>query len=189
MKLQDLNRSFTKVLAAVAIAFMISAAPAQAQGQWGADRCYYAVQNGQMVRQGCMQTGNLYRDYTNVITDLQTGQKFFQGQNGRMLILTTAGWVDAQAYVAQVAAAKQARDPNFAATYGTGTVGGVYVGTGSMTLKGPSLTDTYGRPYPDSASGVAIYVDGANQRQINTTLSPNCSPGATGGRGCYVYAH
>lgn len=139
MKLQILNGSFNKVLATVAIAFVISAAPAQAQqGQWGADRCYYLAQGGQWVRQGCAMAtggGQFYYDFaTQIVTDYRTNYEYFMGQNGRWLIYTAAGWMDLQTYATQVAAANQARDPNFAASYGAGKVGGVYAGSGSMTL-------------------------------------------------------
>jgi hypothetical protein len=101
MKLQDLNRSFAKVLAAVAIAFTISAAPAHAQqAQWGADRCYYAVQGGQWVRQGCMLqlNGNqFYYDIrTSVMTDLRTRSSFrLAQQNGRLYVNAGTRWADA----------------------------------------------------------------------------------------------
>ena len=188
MKLQVLNGSFSKVLAAAAtIAFTISlASPAQAQGQWGADRCYYATQNGQMVRQGCMVTGNLYRDYTNVITDLQTGWQFFQGQDGRMLIKTASGWVDAQAYVAQVRANRA--NPYFAATYGAGTVGGGLsagaVSPGVATY-GAGIVGGAGAASENVSPGVAAAqaaLRASQQRQTEMWLAPNCTSSYNGCR-------
>jgi hypothetical protein len=177
MKAQVLNGSFGKVLVAAAtIAFMISVTSrAQAQqGQWGADRCYYAAaQNGQVVRQGCMLTGNLYRDNaTNVITDLQTRIQFFRGQDGRMLILTSSGWVEAQAYVAQVQAARanQAQAPTSTA----GIVGGVYKGSGTQVVGGYTIGS--GNAQVDTIIG-----------NMNDTLSriwtaPNCNASYNGCR-------
>ena len=108
MKLQVLKSSFGKVLSAVAIAFIISSAvPAQAQQQqWGRDNCLYVAQRGQWVRQGCVLPGSqLYlNDATKVFTDLNTRMSFLKGQDGRMMIWTSTGWMDGQAYVAQVRA-------------------------------------------------------------------------------------
>jgi hypothetical protein len=151
MKLQVLNGSFGNVLAAAAtIALMVSfSAPAQAQGQWGSNSCYYTPQGGKMVVQGCaFATGGhqyYYDIATKISTDYATGYKYFVGQDGRPLIYTTAGWTDAQAYFAQLGAANKPKDPNFVAEYGSGTVGGVYEGTGSMTL-GPLANVS---PYPE----------------------------------------
>jgi hypothetical protein len=133
MKSLVLNGSFAKVLAAAStIVFTISlTSPAQAQGQWGADSCYYArTQNGQMARQGCKIGGTIYRENaTNVMTDLRTGYQFFRGQDGRMLIHTTAGWVDGQAYVAQLQAPRTRTVP-----FGTGIIGGANENTRTITL-------------------------------------------------------
>lgn len=133
MKLQVLNGSFGKVLAAIAIAFMISsAAPVQAQqGQWYSDGCFYAVQPGyaQMVRQGCQHLVN-------------GQQRYYDLRSGRWSVMTTQGWVDLEALRAntvarynaavqqyrnaQAAAAGRAAasNPNFPASYGGGIVGG-----------------------------------------------------------------
>jgi hypothetical protein len=103
MKLQVLNGSLGKVvLAAATIAFMISlASPAQAQqGQWGADNCFYAPAQGQMVRQGCMLQVNGNQYYydirTSVVTDLRTRSSFrLAQQNGRLYVNAGSGWADA----------------------------------------------------------------------------------------------
>ena len=90
MKLQDLNRSFGKIPAACAIAFMIASAPARAQqGQWGSDGCFYALvfsaavrgaqqDSVQAVRQGCavQSTDGQARYY-----DLRTGQLYLMENN------------------------------------------------------------------------------------------------------------
>lgn len=99
MKLQDLNRSFAKVLAAVAIAFVISSAAQAQQGRRGRDGCYYVPAYGQMVRQGCafqVAGGHqFYQNYgTKVVTDLNTGISYFLAQNGRWLVSTSNGWAD-----------------------------------------------------------------------------------------------
>jgi hypothetical protein len=106
-----LNRSFAKVLAAVAIAFMIYSAAQAQQGQWGRDGCFYApARGGQWVRQGCVLTdggGRYYHnDASNVITDLSTNISYLTGRDGRLLIWTSTGWMDAQAYVGQVRASR-----------------------------------------------------------------------------------
>ena len=136
MKSPVVNGSFARVLAAaIAIVFTVSlTSPAQAQGQWGADSCYYArTQNGQMARQGCMIGGTIYRDdATYVMTDLRTRIQFFQGQDGRMLIHTAAGWVDAKAYIAQMRPSQTRTVP-----FATGIVGGVSENTRTITL-GPA---------------------------------------------------
>ena len=97
MKLQDLNRSFGKTLAAVAIAFIISSAAQAQQGQWGRDGCFYVPAYRQMVRQGCafqVAGGHqFYQNYgTKVVTDLNTGISYFLAQNGRWLVSTRNGW-------------------------------------------------------------------------------------------------
>jgi hypothetical protein len=180
MKLQLLNTSFGKVLAAVAIAFMIySAAPAQAQqGRWGTNGCYYIAQGGQWLPQGCaVAIGGstfYYDSATRIITDYATHLQFFMGQDGRALIYTTAGWQDLAAYVQAV------RASSASAARGT-----------CVPHSGPGWVGT-GCPSPDVSPAMAailIAQDSANSRAVATTLSPNCSPGATGGRGCYVYAH
>jgi hypothetical protein len=151
MKLQDLNHSFAKVLAAVAIAFMISAAPAQAQqAQWGADNCYYAAQGGRWVRQGCVLSsgGSQYYhdDATNVFRDLRTNISYFRGQDGRLWILASSGWMDAQAYLQMVRANR--------ATYGTGLAEGTrmaannWPGSGYAVVGGTSASVT-GNPQAD----------------------------------------
>jgi len=98
---QGLNGSFGTVLAAGAIAFMLSsAAPAQAQqGQWGSDNCFYVpAQGGQMVRQGCVLSDGgrqLYFDLgTNVVRDSSTKFSYFVGHDGRVLVHTSNGWAD-----------------------------------------------------------------------------------------------
>jgi hypothetical protein len=110
MKLQNLNRSFSKVMAAAAIAFTIATASAQAQqGQWGTDGCLY-VRNGrgQAVRQGCVfqdkAGGRLYYDYnTRIFKDLNTGFLYAVGQNGRFQVWTTTGWTDLEAAIRYMA--------------------------------------------------------------------------------------
>jgi hypothetical protein len=90
MKLQDLNRSFGKVLGALAVAFVIQTGSAQAQpGQWAADGCLYtavfsaapsgALQGSvQMVRQGCaVQSPDGQARYY----DLRTGQLYLMENN------------------------------------------------------------------------------------------------------------
>ena len=90
MKLQDLNRSFAKVLGALAIAFVIQTGSAQAQqGQWAADGCFYtavfsaapsgALQGSvQMVRRGCaVQSPDGQARYY----DLGTGQLYLMENN------------------------------------------------------------------------------------------------------------
>ena len=170
MKLQDLNRSFAKVLAAVAIAFTISAAPAQAQqAQWGADRCYYIAQGGQWVRQGCMLqlNGNqFYYDIrTSVMTDPRTRSSFrLAQQNGRLYVNAGTGWVDAGPAPAGLV-------PNQA----TGTAGGTcvphtgagWVGTGCPTPESR---------YPD----VDAIPRRSQQTGVDIWLAPNCT-GSYGG--------
>jgi hypothetical protein len=168
MKLQDLNRSFAKVLAAVAIAFMISAAPAQAQqAQWGADNCYYAVQGGRWVRQGCVLSsgGSQYYhdDATNVFRDLRTNISYFQGQDGRMLILTSSGWMDAQAYLQMVRAN--------GAKYGTGLTDGTRVAANNWPGSGYAVV---GGTSP-SVTGNA-QVDGAINRMYTHNLHNLTAP-------------
>jgi hypothetical protein len=171
MKLQVLHGSFGRILAAAAvIAFMFSlASPVQAQqGQWGRDGCFYAPsQRGQWVRQGCVLSsgGSRYyhNDATNVITDLRTNISYFRGQDGRLLILTSAGWMDAQAYVAQVQANR--------ATYGTGLAAGTrmagnnWLGSGYAVVGGTS----------PSVTGNA-QVDAANNRMYTTNLNTWTAP-------------
>jgi hypothetical protein len=117
MKLQNLNRSLVKILAAVATLFLISlSAVAQGQrGQWGTDGCYYAAvvnrviprgQPGyvQWVRQGCnFQTsdGDVYYhdDRAQTWKNMRTGMVFAFAQNGRLFVLTNTGWVDGAALV------------------------------------------------------------------------------------------
>jgi hypothetical protein len=90
MKLQSLNRSLARVLAASAVAFMVATASAQAQqGLWGADGCFYmavlsaaarGAQQGsvQMVRQGCaVQSSDGQARYY----DQKTGQLYLMGNN------------------------------------------------------------------------------------------------------------
>ena len=90
MKLQDLNRSFGKVLGALAVALMIQTGSAQAQqGQWAEDGCFYtavfhaapsgALQGSmQMVRQGCaVQSPDGQARYY----DLGTGQLYLMENN------------------------------------------------------------------------------------------------------------
>jgi hypothetical protein len=98
---QGLNGSFGKVLAAVAIAFMLSSAPpAQAQqGQWGSDNCFYIPAQGeQMVRQGCVLSDGgrqLYFDFgTNAARDSSTKLSYLVGHDGRVLVHTSNGWAD-----------------------------------------------------------------------------------------------
>jgi hypothetical protein len=160
MKLQVLNGSFGKVLAAATIAFMISlASPAQAQqGQWYSDGCFYAAaQNGQMVRQGCAATiggAKFYYDFaTKIITDLGTHYQFFIGQDGRALIYTTAGWKDLAAYVQAI----QARSAGTAGGTCVPHTGPGSVGTGCSS---PELR------YPD----ITLLLNAFNQRGVNRWL-------------------
>ena len=185
MKLQTSNGSFGKVLAAAAtLTFMISlASPAQAQqGQWYSDGCFYASANGQLIRQGCTQI-------------VSGQQRYYDFRSGRWSVMTTQGWVDlealradltaryysavqqyrdAQAAAAARAAANQATDPNFAANYGGGTVGGVYKGSGTQGWGG-------------SAAGTGNAQVDAIIGKMNTTLSnnstaPNCTASYNGCR-------
>jgi hypothetical protein len=110
-----LNRSFAKVLAVVAIAFMISSAAQAQPGEWGRDGCLYApARGGQWSRQGCVLqygSGRYYRnDATHVITDLSTNFSYLTGRDGRLLIWTSTGWMDAQVYVEQVRASRPTPD-------------------------------------------------------------------------------
>ncbi len=90
MKLQALNRSLARVLAASAVGFMVATASAPAQqGLWGADGCFYmavlsaaarGAQQGsvQMVRQGCaVQSSDGQARYY----DLKTGQLYVMVDN------------------------------------------------------------------------------------------------------------
>lgn len=148
MKLQVLNGSFGRILAAAAvIAFMFSlASPAQAQpGKWGKDGCFYAPsQRGKLVRQGCVLSSGGSRYYhnevTNVITDLNTNISYLRGQDGRMLIWTTAGWMDAQAYIAQVRASRPTNRTSLAE--GTRMAANNWPGSGYAVVGGtsPSVT-------------------------------------------------
>jgi hypothetical protein len=108
MKPRVLNRSFGKVLAAAAIAFMISTASALAQqGWWGTDGCFYvtvvnrlipAGQPGyfQQYRAGCNvrnAVGRIfYHDEINQTwKDLRTGELYQVAADGCLYLWTTAG--------------------------------------------------------------------------------------------------
>jgi hypothetical protein len=154
---QVMNRSFGRILAAAAaIAFMFSlASPAQAQqGQRGADGCFYAPsQGGQWARQGCVLSsgGSQYYhdDATNVFRDLRTNISYFRGQDGRLLILASSGWMDAQAYLKMVLENR--------AKYGTGLAEGTRVagnnwpGSGYAVVGGTSASVT-GNAKADAAN-------------------------------------
>jgi hypothetical protein len=151
MKLQVQHGSFGRILAAAAaIAFMFSlASPTQAQqGQWGADHCLYAPsQRGQWVRQGCVLSsgGSQYYhdDATKVFRDLRTNISYFQGQDGRLLILTSSGWMDAQAYLEMVRKNR--------ATYGgDGTRGAGNYRPGMPGVVGGTSPSVTGYPQIDS---------------------------------------
>lgn len=156
MKLQGLNRSFGKTLAAVAIAFMISSAAQAQQGQWGRDGCFYAVQPGyaQILRLGCKRIVN-------------GQQRYYDFRSGRWSVLTDQGWVDLQArranltaqYAdavqryrnAQAAAAGRGAAPGAGSStfYPSGMVGGSYgpgvvggSGSASVTSSNPASSQT-----------------------------------------------
>ena len=147
MKRQVLHNSFGSILVAVAvIAFMFSlTSTAQAQqGQWGRDGCFYAPsQRGQWVRQGCVLSsgGNRYyhNNATNVITDLRTKISYFQAQDGRMFILTSSGWMEAQAYLQMV---RTNRANNTGLAEGTRVAANNWPGSGYAVVGGtsPSVT-------------------------------------------------
>jgi hypothetical protein len=147
MKLQVQHGSFGRILAAAAaIAFMFSlASPAQAQqGEWGGDGCLYAPsRGGQWVRQGCVLSSGGSRYYhddaTKVFRDLRTNISYLQGQDARMLILASSGWMDAQAYLEMVRR-NQATYGGLAA--GTRAAGNNWPGSGYAVVGGtsPSVT-------------------------------------------------
>jgi hypothetical protein len=208
MKLQGLNRSFGKTLAAVAIAFMISSAAQAQQGQWGRDGCFYAMQSGyaQTIRLGCKRIVN-------------GQQRYYDFRSGRWSVLTDQGWVDLQALRgnvtarlfnaiqqyknAQAAAAARAATSGAASSgYGSGVVGGSgstsvtssnsakpqtpRSGPGYTTVGGPSpaFTDPDGRPYPDSmyTSGVVNMGIGSQNHNNANWTAPNCNSSYNGCR-------
>jgi len=162
MKLQNLNRSLVKILAAAATLFVISSwAVAQGQrGQWGTDGCYYAAvvnrviprgQTGylQWVRQGCnfqASDGDVYYrdDRAQTWKNLRTGMVFAIAQNGRPLVQTNTGWADGPTVV------EKARADRLAAAEAArrGIVGGV----SSDSTRQPTQQQGVYYPLPDNNS-------------------------------------
>ena len=100
MKLQDLNRSFAKVLAAIAIAFMISAAPAQAQGRSGVR---ITVTTQYRMAGGASGVCSWQLGELSFITISRPKryrrlykQRIFPRSKWPLLIYTAAGWMDAK---------------------------------------------------------------------------------------------
>jgi hypothetical protein len=171
MKLQVQHGSFGRILAAAAaIAFMFSlTSPAQArQGQWGADSCLYAPsRGGQWVRQGCVLSsgGSQYYhdDATKVFRDLRTNISYLQGQDGRMLISASSGWMDAQAYLEMV---RRNRATYGGLAEGTRVAGNNWPGSGYAVVGGtsPSVTG-----YPQ----IDVLINTMNTNILHTWTAPD----------------